>query len=252
MIGAVEENLAARSLFFVESVAQRFVHDDRGRLVPGAGASAATVPRFYLGRAPGLTFWRFAATLDSERVIQLARLAALERTLPGEFMSRIEMPPPPERLPALGARLGRGDAAPLRFRGPLLAFESVTPEGRLPGKAQVRPLAASSRRAGKPRRRPGGCGPGGRDLSFAALLARLGRGMRGGNRSDRTGPGVRPGRVAGLVRDDPTSGRGSAGATAMVRPGCSWIGTIGWRELRRRGVRIRLTPENDRGQSVQL
>ena len=143
MIGAVEENLAARSLFFVESVAQRFVHDDRGRLVPGAGASAATVPRFYLGRAPGLTFWRFAATLDSERMIQLARLAALERTLPAEFMSRIEMPPPPERLPALGARLGRGDAAPLRFRGPLLAFESVTPEGRLPGKAQVRLLAAS-------------------------------------------------------------------------------------------------------------
>ena len=152
MIGAVEENLAARSLFFVESVAQRFVHDDRGRLVPGAGASAATVPRFYLGRAPGLTFWRFAATLDSERVIQLARLAALERTLPGEFMSRIEMPPPPERLPALGARLGRGDAAPLRFRGPLLAFESVTPEGRLPGKAQVRPLAASfeEKRAAEP------------------------------------------------------------------------------------------------------
>jgi len=142
--GAVEKNLAARSLFFVESVEQRFVHDDRGRLVPGTGASAATVPRFYLGRAPGLTLWRFAATLDSERVTQLARLAALERPLAEEFTRRIEKPPPPERLSALGARLGRGEAVPLRFRGPLLAFESVTPGARLPGKAQVRRLAASS------------------------------------------------------------------------------------------------------------
>ena len=143
MIGTVEQNLAARSLFFMESVAQRFVHDDRGRLVPGAGAYAATVPRFYLGRAPGLTFWRFSATLDAERVTQLARLAALERPLSGEFMKRIEMPPPPERLPALSVRLGRGEAASLRFRGPLLAFESVMPEGRLPEKARIRPLGAS-------------------------------------------------------------------------------------------------------------
>lgn len=140
MIRAVRENLAARSLFFLESVEQRFMHDDRGRLVPGPVAASANVPRFYLGRSPDFTLWRFSAALDSKRVIQLARLAALERPLPEEGLGRIEMPPPPERLLALGERLGGGEAAPLRFRGPLLAFESVTVTDP-PGKARVRELS---------------------------------------------------------------------------------------------------------------
>lgn len=137
MTRAVGGNLAVSSSFFLESVKQRFVHDGRGRLVPGSGAGAATVPRFYLGRSLGLTLWRFSATLDSERVIKLARLAALERPLPRKVMTRIEMPPPPERLVALSERLGGGEAAPLRFRGPLLALDSVKVEDP-PGKARVR------------------------------------------------------------------------------------------------------------------
>jgi len=155
---AVGENLPVSSSLFTESVEQRFVHDGRGRLVPGSGAGSATVPRVYLGRSPDLILWRFSATLESDRVIQLARLAALERPLPRNISRRIEMPPPPERLVALSERLGRGDPAPLRFRGPLLTFDAITVEDP-PGKARVREFTPVGESLGEKQRddsgRPG-------------------------------------------------------------------------------------------------
>ena len=86
---------ADRASFFEESVKQRFAHDTRGRLVGGSSAGSLPVPRFYLGRSLGLTLWRFSAALDPERVMGLARLAALERPLSREAMTRLEAPPAP-------------------------------------------------------------------------------------------------------------------------------------------------------------
>lgn len=146
-----------RASFFAESVKHRFVHDARGRLVDGSSAGSSPVPRFYLGRSLGLTLWRFSAVLEPECVLGLARLAALERPLSLDAMTRLESPPAPERMAAFGERLA-GKASGLRFRGPLLALGSVVGEDA-PGKARYREFAPTDETRG-PEKADSSAGPG--------------------------------------------------------------------------------------------
>jgi hypothetical protein len=72
---------------------KRFAYDAVGRVV--ACRNDGVMPRFVLGRSAEGCVWRFAASLDGELVVQVARLAGRE---PGFPIGQDPPHPPPERL----------------------------------------------------------------------------------------------------------------------------------------------------------
>lgn len=71
----------------------RYEMDDDGRMASVLGDGA--LPRFVLGRAREGCVWRFGCQLETESVIEVARLAGRE---PGFPIAGETPTPPPERL----------------------------------------------------------------------------------------------------------------------------------------------------------
>jgi hypothetical protein len=95
-----------------------FESDADGRLLrwrsPGSEAERRP-PRFFLGRTRHGQLWRFGADVPPACVVELARLAALER------LDR-PLEEPPERLEALRARLAADAPVERVFHGPAFRF----------------------------------------------------------------------------------------------------------------------------------
>ncbi|MFP6655900.1 MAG: hypothetical protein VCB25_09745 [Myxococcota bacterium] len=86
---------------------ERYEFDEVGRLV--RMLSDGILPRFVLGRAAEGCIWRFAASLESDCVTSVARLAGREPGFPHDSEVR---PPPPERLVMIERLLSFGPPAP--------------------------------------------------------------------------------------------------------------------------------------------
>jgi len=112
-----------------------FESDAEGRLLrPRApGSAGEPPPRFFLGRTRHGQLWRFGAGVPRACVVELARLAALERL--GRPLEE-----PPERLEALRARLAVDAPIERVFHGPAFRFPAPAEGGAAdPGVVRLTP-----------------------------------------------------------------------------------------------------------------
>lgn len=99
-----------------------YASDARGRLLHprGAGGARQAPPRFFFGRTPHGSLWRFAADLPEPLVGELARLAAAER-------SEWPLEQLPERMREIRARLAEHAPIAALYHGPAFRFSALLP-----------------------------------------------------------------------------------------------------------------------------
>ncbi|MGI9432413.1 MAG: GNAT family N-acetyltransferase [Myxococcota bacterium] len=101
-----------------------YLQDEGGRLIGRnqPGGAALSPPRFHLGRTAHGNLWRFAADVAAETVIELARLAAAER-------SSRPLVDGPERIEPMRRCLEAAAPIEVAYHGPAFRFPEL---GALP------------------------------------------------------------------------------------------------------------------------